>query len=138
VIKLKEDFPKLNIVINGGIKNHDTATELLSYGLDGVMLGREAYQNPLILHNVDSTYYQQEDHHKTAQELNEAILYWIEGKLSEGVPLKYLAKHTLGLYAGQPGSKRFRRHLSENMTKNASGIDVYKDALAMIKNPTFS
>jgi tRNA-dihydrouridine synthase A len=138
VIKLKEDFPKLNIVINGGIKNHDTATELLSYGLDGVMLGREAYQNPLILHNVDSTYYQQEDHHKTAQELNEAILYWIEGKLSEGVPLKYLAKHTLGLYAGQPGSKRFRRHLSENMTQNASGIDVYKDALAMIKNPTFS
>lgn len=136
VIKLKRDFPQLNIVINGGIKSHETALELLEQGLDGVMLGREAYQNPLILADVDRVYYEEASPFQSASEFNNALLQWIEAQLVKGTPLKYLAKHTLGLYAGQAGSKRFRRHLSENMNKPDANIEVYKAALGFIETGT--
>lgn len=132
VLRLKRDFPHLNIVINGGIKDHSTGLELIEQGLDGIMLGREAYQNPLILASVDSLYYASTDPNSDANELNQRLLAWIREQTSAGIPLKYLAKHTLGLYSGCPGSKRFRRLLSENMTKASASAELYEEALQLI------
>ncbi len=133
VLRLKADFPDLNIVINGGIKDHQTGLELIAKGLDGVMLGREAYQNPLILMTVDSQFYQQQDPILSFEQLNLLLNQWILDQTESGLPLKYLAKHMLGLYSGKPGSKKFRRHLSENMNKPDADAQVFADALAMIK-----
>ena len=139
VIRLKQEFPTLNIVINGGIKTHQEAQALLNRGLDGVMLGREAYQNPLILAEVDQLYYGQENPNRDVESLNARLTSWVEQKAAAGVPLKFLAKHTLGLYSGHPGSKQFRRLLSENMTKPSADAQLYRDALAKIQpRPLFN
>lgn len=139
VIRLKQDFPDLNIVINGGIKTHEEGLSLINQGLDGVMLGREAYQNPLILAPVDELYYGTDNPNPDTAAFNHRLLAWISSKTAEGIPLKYLAKHTLGLYSGCPGSKRFRRILSENMNKPEADITLYQEALDQIKTrPLYS
>ena len=132
VLKLKNDFPNLNIVINGGIKDHETGLELIAKGLDGVMLGREAYQNPLILLPVDQLYYGQHNPITSYDLLNDHLNRWIVAQTQSGQPLKYLARHMLGLYTGKPGSKKFRRHLSENMNKSEATAALFTEALAMI------
>jgi tRNA-dihydrouridine synthase A len=133
VLQLKTEFPHLNIIINGGIKTLDMAKSLIDQGLDGVMLGREAYQNPLILRTVDSTFYDQPDLFKNPHELKQGLTQWVHSKLGEGIPLKYIARHMLGLFPGKPGARQFRRHLSENMTKPDANFDVFETALELIK-----
>ena len=132
VKRLKADFPHLNIVINGGLKSHDACLALLRDGLDGVMLGREAYQNPLILQLVDPTYYGSEAPLASQDDLVEAYLAWIDARTAEGTPLKYLARHTLGLFQGQPGARQFRRVLSEGMHKAEASPDLVREALARV------
>jgi tRNA-dihydrouridine synthase A len=135
VLHLKADFPDLNIIINGGIKNHEAALSLIDQGLDGVMLGREAYQNPLILLEVDQSYYNVKNPPWQAASLNNELVNWVTQRIENGVPAKYLIRHMLGLYSGYPGSKKYRRLLSENMTKTDAGAELLKDALSLI-NPT--
>lgn len=132
VKQLKADFPHLNIVINGGLKDHEACLALLEAGIDGVMLGREAYQNPLILQSVDPTYYGQLAPLHTQSELASAYLYWVEQHLQQGKALKYAVRHTLGLFQGQPGARRFRRTLSEGMHKPDAGLDLLKQALSEV------
>lgn len=136
VIRLKQDFPDLTIIINGGIKSHQQASDLLSEGLDGVMMGREAYQNPLILAQVDQHYYDQQNPVNTASQLNDRISRWVKERLDSGIPLKYVAKHMLGLYPGRPGSKKFRRLLSEQMHKDSADYQTFQDALECIQVDT--
>jgi tRNA-dihydrouridine synthase A len=133
VLKLKTDFPHLNIIINGGIKTLDMGKSLMDKGLDGVMLGREAYQNPLILQTVDSTLYNQANRFNSNQDLKQGLTEWLGIKLEEGIPLKYLARHMLGLFPGKPGARQFRRHLSENMTKPDANLEVFETAIELIK-----
>ena len=133
VLKLKADFPHLNIIINGGIKTAESALALIDQGLDGVMLGREAYQNPLILQTVDSTFYNQANRFNNNLDIKQGLTEWIGIKLEEGIPLKYLARHMLGLFPGKPGARQFRRHLSENMTKPDANLEVFKTAIELIK-----
>ncbi|WP_196157808.1 tRNA dihydrouridine(20/20a) synthase DusA [Reinekea sp. G2M2-21] len=135
VIQLKQDFRDLNIVINGGIKHHTEAFELLNAGLDGVMLGREAYQNPLLLTDVDHHYYGTKNPIETSEALNDTLVQWVEQSTLDGTPLKYIARHMLGLYSGQPGSKKYRRLLSENMTKQGADASLFGEALSMIQPP---
>ena len=137
VIQLKRDFPDLHIVINGGIKDHRLAQDLLNQGLDGVMVGREAYQNPLLLLQVDKVFYQGEEMYPTPLDLNEALTSWIRLKMASGIPLKYLARHMLGLYSGQAGSKKYRRHLSETMHSSAATADIFATALSFISPGDF-
>jgi tRNA-dihydrouridine synthase A len=137
VIQLKRDFPELHIVINGGIKDHSLAQELLDQGMDGVMVGREAYQNPLILLEVDRLFYQSADSYDTPQALNDELIAWIRLKMDAGTPLKYLARHMLGLYSGQAGSRKFRRHLSETMHPVEATADIFETALSFIKPADF-
>lgn len=132
ILKLKQDFPQLNIILNGGIKSHDVALGLINDGLDGVMVGREAYQSPLFLTEVDSLYYGQAAQFSSPSELNKMLVEWVIAKTDEGIPVKYLARHMLGLYSGQPGSRKYRRHLSENMTKPEANADTFIDALNLI------
>ena len=132
VYALKAARPDLTIIVNGGISTLDEAAAHLAH-VDGVMLGRAAYQNPAILADVDRRFFG-----STARDVNDAVEAYLDyagGQLSLGVPLNALTKHMLGLFHGQPGARLFRRHLSENATKKGAGISVLRDALGFIGNP---
>lgn len=124
VYRLKQEFPQLNISINGDVKNLVQAKEHLNF-VDGVMIGRAAYANPWMLACADSEIYGGEDNSpKTRKELLEAYLPYMEKAVSDGCPLTILTKHLLGLFAGFPGGKKYRQILSEkrNETGNVSGL----------------
>jgi tRNA-dihydrouridine synthase A len=131
VYRIKALFPKLEIIINGGINSLDMAADMLSH-VDGVMLGREAYQNPFILHEVDQRFYDQAPQGQSRADYLRAYLPYVEAELTRGTPLNHMTRHLLGLFKGQPGGKQFRRHLSENSTRVGAGLDVLTDALACV------
>lgn len=133
VKQLKTDFPSLNIIINGGLKTHQECQALLDAGLDGVMLGREAYQNPLILLSVDPIYYNKKAPLLHQSDVSDTYLQWVERHLLQGKPLKYAVRHTLGLFQGQPGARRFRRILSEGMHKTDASLDLLERALSEVQ-----
>lgn len=131
VFAVKESYPELEIIINGGIGSLGQAQELLQQ-VDGVMLGREAYQNPYLLHQVDSLLYGEANATKSRQEYLLDYVPYIEAQLAKGTPLKHMSRHLLGLFKGQPGGKQFRRHLSENGHKPNAGLNVIMDALSFV------
>lgn len=135
VFAVKNAFPKLTIVINGGITDLSLASELLT-SVDGVMLGREAYQNPFILHQVDALYFDEPDSGRSRADCILAYLPYMEAELSRGTPLNHMTRHLLGLFKGQAGGKQFRRHLSENSHKPGAGISVLTDALGYVSPVT--
>jgi tRNA-dihydrouridine synthase A len=131
VYALKRSRPELTIIVNGGIASLDEAVAHLAH-VDGVMLGRAAYQNPAILAEADRRLFGE-----PARDVNEAVEAYIDYlgcQLAKGVPLNALTKHMLGLFHGQPGARLFRRHLSQNATEKGAGIGVLRDALAHIGN----
>lgn len=137
VYRLKQEFPQLEILINGGIQTHDQCAEMLTH-TDGVMLGREAYHNPSVLMEVDQRYYGSptiEDAtsigRRTAA-IRELYPY-IEQQLSRGATLHHMSRHTLGLFNSLPGARQFRRHLSENAFRKESGVDVLEQALSFVE-----
>ena len=126
---LKRARPELTIVINGGIRTLDEAAEHLKH-VDGVMLGRAAYQNPAMLAEVDARFFGE-----APRDVNEAVLAYadyVDGELAKGVPLNAMTKHMLGLFHGLPGARLFRRHLSENAHKKGADVSVLRDALGFI------
>lgn len=129
VFAVKQHFPDLSIIINGGITTLDLATELLQ-SVDGVMLGREAYQNPYVLHEVDSRLFGLSVEAKSRGDYLIQFMPYIEAELERGTPLRHMARHLMGLFKGQKGGKQFRRHLSENSHQDKAGINVMWDALA--------
>ncbi|HEY0963450.1 MAG TPA: tRNA dihydrouridine(20/20a) synthase DusA [Pseudomonadales bacterium] len=131
VYRLKERFPDLEIVINGGIITLESCEEHLKH-VDGVMLGREAYHNPWLLADVDARLFGNPCVQRTRHEAIASFLPYIERELAAGTPLHHMTRHMLGLFQGQPGGKRFRRHLSENVHRGKAGIDVLHAALATL------
>ena len=130
VYDIKQAFPELEILINGGIKTIDECQQHLQH-LDGVMVGREAYQNPWMMAEADSLY------GSTAPvtsriEAIEAMYPYIEEQLSKGVHLGYITRHLLGLFHGQRGGKQFRRYLSENAHKQGAGVETLKQAVTKV------
>ena len=113
VCDLKQHFPHLTIVINGGVTRIDMSQELLQR-VDGVMMGREAYHNPFVLAEVDRRIYGEEAPQLDRDAVLDAFIPYCESQIRQGARLNHMARHVLGLYAGQPGGKRFRRFLSEN------------------------
>lgn len=134
VYALKEKYPHLEIIINGGIKTFDECHQHLAR-TDGVMLGREAYNNPWLLAGVDPEFFDQPAPVTSRHEALRAMLPFIERELERGVFLTHMSRHLLGLFHGQPGGRRFRRHISENAHKPGSGLEVIRDALALVKEP---
>jgi len=123
VQRLKGDFPSLAVVINGGIQTLDGAVELLN-GLDGVMIGREAYQNPWMLAQADRLIFGDPAPTPSRLEVLERFLPYVEQGLAVGVPLNAMTRHILGLFQGQPGARAWRRHLSENAHRPGAGLEV--------------
>lgn len=136
VHRLKAEFPQLNISINGGIKTLDDAASHLD-DLQGVMIGREAYQNPYILAEVDQRFYGTQTPPRSRIEVVEAMYPYIEQQLAQGHRLNTVTRHILGLFQGQPGARAWRRHLSENAHKpNADATTVQQALRAILDAPT--
>lgn len=123
VYQLKRDFPQLEIIINGGIKEHTEIASHLSY-VDGVMLGRKAYHEPYFLAEVDALYYGNNAAIISYESIVKKLLPYLESEIKKGVPLKYMLRHFIGLYHGQVRAKQWRRLLTEPTT-TLSDIENY-------------
>ncbi|ANI30343.1 tRNA-dihydrouridine synthase A [Yersinia entomophaga] len=134
VYQLKRDFPELTIAINGGVKTLDEAKEHLKY-LDGVMIGREAYQNPSILTQVDRELFDPQAAITDSVAAVEALYPYIEQELARGAYLGHITRHILGIFQGIPGARQWRRHLSENAHKPGADVSVVEKALSLVKQP---
>ena len=129
VYRIKRENPGLTIIINGGIQTLDEGERHLAH-VDGVMLGRAAYQNPAMLAEIDSRFFGDAPRSLDAA-LMEFCLY-VERKLKDGVKLSSMTRHMLGLFHGQPGARAFRRHLSEHAVRDGAGIEVLREALRFL------
>jgi tRNA-dihydrouridine synthase A len=138
VRELKRERSSLEVVLNGGLRDLDHALAE-SVGLDGVMLGRAAYQNPVVLLDVDARVFGGEAPSLTRAEAVEAHLPYISRKLAEGVPLHAMTRHMLGLFNAQPGGRAWRRVLSEQGVRAGAGVEVVSAALAEVtRTPAFA
>jgi tRNA-dihydrouridine synthase A len=131
VYRLKQDFPQLTIVINGGI-NSLTECEQHLQQVDGVMLGRAAYHNPYLLAEVDQRFYGDYKILPSRDQVLLDFIPYIEEQLAAGVALNHMTRHILGLFQGVPGAKLFRRHISQQAHKKGAGIEVIQQALALM------
>ena len=131
VYQLKQDFPQLTLAINGGIKTIEEAKHHLTY-LDGVMIGREAYQNPGMLVDIDRQLFGAATPSVDCVGAVEAMYPYIEKELAQGTYLGHITRHMLGLFQGIPGSRQWRRHLSENAHKAGADLTVLEQALAKV------
>jgi len=130
VYRLKQEFPQLAIAINGGIRTLDDCEHHLRH-VDGVMLGREAYENPYLLAQVDQRLFGDTQAPPTRAEAAMRLRPYVEQELAGGTPLGQITRHILGLYKGQPGGRAFRRHLSEHAHRKQAGWAVIEDALEL-------
>lgn len=132
VYQLKRDFPQLDISINGGVKTLSQAKEQLQY-LDGVMVGREAYSNPMLLAEVDSLIYGQNSAAITPFQVVLAMLPYIERQMSQGARFWHIARHMLGLFQGMPGARQWRRLLSEKGHREQATPELLLQAMALVQ-----
>src|SRR5690606_1519584 len=128
VYRLKEAHPELEIVVNGGIASLEAAEAHLAH-VDGVALGRAAYQSPYLLAEVDRRLFGDTNPAPSRREAIEALLPYAERHLKAGGRLNNIARHILGLYHGRPRARAFRRHLSEHAPRDGAGVGVLEAAL---------
>ncbi|MBO8135543.1 tRNA dihydrouridine(20/20a) synthase DusA [Dickeya fangzhongdai] len=131
VYQLKRDFPSLTLAINGGVKTLAEAQQHLQH-VDGVMVGREAYQNPGMLAQVDSELFGADSIAPDQADVVRAMYPYIERELSGGASLGHITRHMLGLFQGVPGVRQWRRYLSENAHKPGADAAVVERALALV------
>ncbi len=132
VQQIKQDFPRLEIIINGGIKSLEQSIELMQ-GVDGVMIGREAYHNPYLLAEVDKLIYQQDTPVISRKEVVFALLPYIQEQLAAGVRLHSITRHILGLFHGVQGARAWRRHLSTYGPRVGADENVVLQALELVQ-----
>jgi tRNA-dihydrouridine synthase A len=113
VYRLKQAHPELEIVINGGIETLDDAEQHLQH-VDGVMIGRAAYQTPYVLADVDRRFFSDGAAAPCRADVLEGLIAYAHGHVQSGGRLNSVARHALGLYHGQPRARAYRRYLSEN------------------------
>lgn len=131
VYQIKKDFPELEISINGGIKTYEESLEHLKH-IDGVMIGREVYQNPYMLAQADQQIWQQDKEILTRTDLIEQMSEYIDRYVSDGGRMWHVARHMLGLCNGLAGAKQYRRYLSEQAGRDGAHSDVLKEAFAKV------
>jgi tRNA-dihydrouridine synthase A len=129
---LKREYPSVPIIINGGIAFLDDARTQLAF-VDGVMMGRAAYQNPELLLGVDPILFDEPARYHDSRAALEAYLPYVASQLDRGVPLAAMTRHLLGLFAGQPGARAYRRILATEAVKPGAGIHVIARAIAEIE-----
>ncbi|MEM8631022.1 MAG: tRNA dihydrouridine(20/20a) synthase DusA [Pseudomonadota bacterium] len=133
VHRMKAAFPQLVIEINGGFTDLGAVGAQIAAGLDGVMVGRAAYHTPAeILLNADSRIFGDTDPLETPHAAARAMLPYIEHELSAGTRLHSITRHMLGLFAGRPGARGWRRTLSEKAHAPGAGPEVVEMALAVV------
>jgi tRNA-dihydrouridine synthase A len=131
VHRLKRAHPDFAIVLNGGIASLEQAQAQLAH-VDGVMMGRAAYQEPWRLLAVDPLLYGEPAPFASSKEAALAFIPYIEQELAKGVRLHAITRHVLGLFRSVPGARAFRRHLATEAVKPGAGASVMADALALV------
>lgn len=131
VYRLKEEFPELSIIINGGIESLDDCDSHLEH-VDGVMLGRAAYHNPWLLADVDARYFGDKNPSHSREHALEELIPYIESHLGSGLRLNQITRHLLGIYQQVPGAKRFRRVLSEQAHRPNASAETLRAAIAEV------
>lgn len=134
VHKMKSAFPDLHLSVNGGISNLEETQAFLDAGLDGVMIGRTAYHAPMqILAQADQMIFGDTSAPKTPGEVIAGMEPYIDAHIAQGGRLHSISRHMLGMFAGQPGARAWRRHLSEMAPKPDAGMWVLHEALEMVE-----
>jgi len=131
VYQIKQDFPQLSISINGGIKSLDEANQHLQQ-VDGVMIGREIYNNPYLLAYVDQKIYQKNKTIILREEVIDIMIEYINQHIAQGGRAWHVLRHMLGLCNGLAGARQFRRHLSECAGKANSNGNILREAFAFV------
>ena len=131
VYRLKRDFPSLTIILNGGLTALDQIADSLQQ-VDGVMIGRAAYENPYLLADVDRRFFGSSAPPPSRQQVIRALLPYVETQLQRGTPLHCVTRHVLGLFQGIPGARAWRRYLSEHAHRRGAGVEVLEAALRQI------
>ncbi len=131
VYRLKAAHPKLPIVLNGGITSVEQVQDHLDR-LDGVMMGRAAYQEPWRLLTVDPQLFGAPAPFPDAKAAAAALIPYIERELARGARLHAITRHVLGLFRGVPGARAFRRHLATEAVKPGADAATFRDALALV------
>jgi len=133
VYRLKASLRDVPVVINGGIAGIAEAKAHLAR-VDGVMLGRAAYQEPWRLLAADPELFGEASPHATMKDVFEAMMPYIEDQLAQGTRLHSITRHFVGAYHGVPGARAFRRHLAENGVRPGAGVNVLRDAIALVED----
>jgi tRNA-dihydrouridine synthase A len=136
VHQLKRDFPGLTIVINGGVTTHAAIAQQLEH-VDGVMLGRTAYHNPWVLAGAESYVFGEAGglpRERSRREVVEALVPYAQAQLEQGVALRAIARHVLGLYHGAPGARAWRRMLSDAVLLQSAGPELFLRALREVES----
>ena len=131
VYRLKRDFPELEIAINGGVRTLEEARRHLAH-VDGVMIGRAAYENPYLLAAADREIFGDPSTAPSRHEVVAAMLPYAAREGCRGVPVKSVARHMLGLFRGCPGGRAWRRHLSTHAPRPAADASVLRAAAALV------
>ena len=132
VYKIKKENPDLEIIINGGIsKTEEIKTHLKL--CDGVMIGRAIYQNPFFLVDVEKEVFNTKSH-PSREEIVEKLLQYLEKEVKLGTKVNHIMRHTVGLYHGQVGSKKWKRYLSDNMMARDSDFQKAKHIMTIVQN----
>ena len=131
VYRLKQARPELRIILNGGVQSLDEAQRHLRH-VDGVMMGRAAYERPWLLADVDRAIFGRDNPVASREAAVLGDLPYVERERARGVPLKVMARHLLGLYHGEPGGRQFRRALSETAHRSEANGRTILRALATV------
>ena len=132
VYQLKKDFPQLEIIINGGITDYGQIDEHLDH-VDGVMIGRKAYDDPYYWQQIDEKYFNNEKSDISREMFVKQYAEYIQSQLGKDIYLKHMIRHILNMFAGQPGAKAWRRYLSENMNNRSNDVKIIEQAMELLQ-----
>ena len=134
VMRMKMLFPHLHLSINGGVADLDAALALLDRGLDGVMIGRAAYHRPWdCLGGADAALWGAAPRCSGPEEVALAMIPYIDRHMETGGRVHQVTRHMLGLFAGRPGARGWRRHLSEGASRAGAGSELVLEALETVR-----
>jgi len=131
VYRLKEAMPGLEIILNGGVRTIDEVIEHRAH-VDGVMIGRAAFEDPYILAEADARIYSDPHPAPSRHDIARAMLPYAERNLSGGARLNHITRHMLGLFHARPGARAWRRYLSEHVPLPGAGPEVIEQALSRV------
>jgi tRNA-dihydrouridine synthase A len=131
VYRLKREHPELAIEINGGVADLDAAAQHLAH-VDAVMIGRAAYDDPYLFATTDARFFADPAPPPTRREVVEGLIGYAAGQIAAGALLKHVARHALGLFAGRPGARAWKRHLAENAHLPGAGPEVLRQAMEKV------